>query len=50
MLSRRATPSLYPTPEHARAAQAVVELFSALPETEAVLRPAGRTGQPPALS
>ncbi len=27
----------YPTPEHARAAQAVVELFSAVPEAEAVL-------------
>lgn len=27
----------YPTPEHARAAEAVVELFSSLPETQAVL-------------
>ncbi len=31
------SPPAYPTPEHARAAQAVVELFSGAPEPEAVL-------------
>lgn len=34
----RSPPShAYPTPEHARAAEAVVELFSSVPETQAVL-------------
>jgi predicted nucleotidyltransferase len=31
------SPLAYPTPEHARAAEAVVEVFSSLPEAEAVL-------------